>query len=139
MLREVLALRDGPELAGHPLTLTVRDSLAYALMWQGRHEEALPILERAIEDSRERPGYWMTGIYLETKGIGLMTLERYEDAEAALLEAEEILSVSPGEDSAEFKGLAGSFIALYEQWGRSAQADAWRSRFPDAPPVQLSR
>ncbi len=68
LLREVLALRDGPELAGHPLTLTIRNSLAYALMRQGRLEEALPILERAIEDSRERPGYWMTGIYLETKG-----------------------------------------------------------------------
>ncbi|MFG0318439.1 MAG: tetratricopeptide repeat protein [Planctomycetota bacterium JB042] len=60
----------------------------------------------------------------------LRSSRRFEEAEAALLTRVEACGELP-EDDPRARTLAGELSALYAQWGRTDDADAWRARVDD--------
>ena len=63
------------------------------------------------------------GKALKNYGRCLTRLKRYADAEAALVEAHEILVAA---DAVLAHDAAQDLVALYEAWGKSDKAAAWR-------------
>lgn len=92
-----------------------------------RGEEAIAILEEAVRILKEaRPANFAdTGIWLTHLGIHLRDT-RPEDAEAAFLEAYQILSASLGPEAGWTMGTARFLFDFYEKKGDAQQAAHWR-------------
>ncbi len=78
-----------------------------------------------------------TGAFLNARGMTLMQLERYSDAEAVLLEAHEILEAARGAEHKRTIKVIAFLDDLYDAWyaaepgkGYAAQAAEWREKLP---------
>ncbi len=61
----------------------------------------------------------------------MVKLERYEDAEAALVDAHEILTDSLGRTHERTVAQIESLIELYAAWGKPDKAAEWQARLPE--------
>ncbi len=64
----------------------------------------------------------------------LRGLKRYDEAEAALLEAHEILKSAQGEEHEQTTKIIKALTDLYDTWGKPDQATEWRAKLPDTDP-----
>ncbi len=81
----------------HPILPPAYRSLADLYAGSGRHEEAAALLAGAVREARSARGGRdaETGRLLAARGRALAALERYDEAEAAFLEARSILEQAP--------------------------------------------
>ena len=96
-------------------------------------EEAERLLAEAMEGverllPREHP---TTGNILWHWGRCLTVLERYAEAETALLEAHEVLTATAGADEAQTRKVIPDLVELYNTWGKPDEAAGWRTKLPD--------
>jgi len=113
----------------HPSTLTSMNNLALLYKAQGRYEQALPLFVSAVNGARASlpKGQWQTGAFLGPYGRCLAELGRYDEAEAAGLEAYEILRGTLGEEHERTREAAKALVDLYHAWGKPDQAAKWRA------------
>ncbi|HZN02591.1 MAG TPA: serine/threonine-protein kinase [Candidatus Polarisedimenticolia bacterium] len=113
----------------HTYTLTALGNLGYLIAQRGRHTEALPLLEEALQGQRKAlPARHLNiGITLSKYGYCLVGLRRFEEAEAALLEAHDIVLAEVGASHNQAQGVIKNLIALYETWGKGESAARWRA------------
>ena len=75
----------------------------------------------------------MVGDCLAGLGNCLISLDRFEEAEVALLEAHEIMTAWFGEyNDSQIGAVLREIVGLYEDWDRPEQAAAYRARLAAA-------
>ena len=121
----------------HPKTLTATYNLATFYLRQDRHLEAEPLAAATVATARRTlpAGHWQTGVFLTTHGATLAEHGRYDEAEAALHEAHEILSAALAEDHWRTINAARWLANMYKTWGKPEQADEWRAKLPATQPA----
>lgn len=105
-------------------------SLGGLLVARGEPRRAEPLLREAIEGLQRRmpAGEWRIGAAKVSLGSALRRQERYEEAEGLLLEGHDRVARVLGPAHRQTQKGAEELVALYESWGRSEQADAWRAK-----------
>jgi tetratricopeptide (TPR) repeat protein len=121
----------------HPSTLISMSGLAALLECQGRHREAERLAAEAVAQARNvlAPENWMIGAFLSTHGSALLGLQRFSEAEEALLEAHRILLDALGSTHERSTKVAEELVQLYDAWhaaepskGYDAKAAQWRAK-----------
>ncbi len=64
-------------------------------------------------------------------GRALAALERFDDAESALLEAHGILQTALGDEHEQTKRVVGYLADLYDAWGKPDKAADWRAKLAE--------
>lgn len=114
----------------HPDILPTMSNLGKVYIAQGKYEQAVQILEKAVITSRKvmPPGFFGTGITLQSYGEALAGLGRDREAERALVEAYGILEPVRGADHPGVSHCADMLATIYARTGRPTEAALWRSR-----------
>ncbi len=135
--------RPGRSLSTHqidPDTLLSINNLADLYHTQARYERAATLFAQAVAGAREAwpARHWATGVILGGYGETLTALQRYEEAETALLEAYELIFAGLGPDHEYTIGVVEFIADLYTAWheaepdkGHDAKAAEWRAKLPD--------
>ncbi len=119
----------------HPSTLGSISNLALLHADLGNGDESLRLADEAVATGQRVLGadHWLVGNFLAKRGRALQVLERYEESEAAMLRAHEILVAAVGESHGQTTRVAGYLADLYDEWddaepgaGYGAQAEQWR-------------
>jgi len=133
-LTEALAARRRTLGDDHPNTLITMSNLAQLLAELGRGERALALADETVDTGRRTLGdrHWYVGNFLGKRGLALRATGRLDEAEAAMLEAHDILSESLGVSHVQTARVAGYLADLYgalESRGaaREGEADRWRA------------
>jgi tetratricopeptide (TPR) repeat protein len=115
--------------AEHPDTLVSATNLAATYLALGRFEEAAKLLEPTVAASRKSLGNerYGTGFALCAYGESLLGLERYEEAEAALLESRSILLSVFGAGDPNLRRPEEALLRIYADTGRDEEAAALRA------------
>lgn len=92
------------------------------------YETLLPTLDEAFEADD-----WRRGISLGGYGQALNGLQRYDEAELALLRAHELLEQRLEDQDDRLITAVQRLVALYEAWGRDAEAATWRALLDATP------
>ena len=112
-------------------TILSRANLAIVWALLKRHGEAEPVLRQSIAQLRERDqAPTQIALYQRFQGQCLYQLQRYAEAETTWLESHRIYVAEKGDGDPSATMVAGSLVALYEAWGKSDAAAAWRARLP---------
>ena len=135
LLEEALSLGRKEHGDTNPIVVTLFSNLARAYTIGGRFADAEPLHKKAVDGTREifPPDHPNLGLYLSRQAAALIGLERFNEAETALLEAYPILVNAHGEDHGFVTEAASSLITVYEKLGRSESADEWRQKMPIPP------
>ena len=75
--------------------------------------------------------HWWRGNFLGKHGRALAALERFDDAESALLEAHGILQTARGDEHEQTKRVVGYLADLYDAWGQPEPAAEWRAKLAE--------
>ena len=123
----------------HPDTLRATSNLAHALVWTGEAVSGERLAREAVERGRRvlELDHWYLGNFLGKHGHALTVLERYDEAEVALLEAHRIVAAARGDADDQTTRVVGYLVDLYAAWhdaepaaGHDARAAAWQARLP---------
>jgi serine/threonine protein kinase/tetratricopeptide (TPR) repeat protein len=126
--------------SGHPLVAIYRINLASVHLARNEAGASEALLRQALPVRIGAPGVvpsrrrtfpeddWSVGATKSLLGAALVALARYEEAEAALLEADRELQAAPGPQGRDAKATIKRLVVLYEAWGRSDRAAAHRAR-----------
>jgi hypothetical protein len=68
----------------------------------------------------------LRGSALSTWGRALTALERFEEAEPPLLQAQTLFDADLGAEHSRTQRAVADLITLYEAWGREEEAVRWR-------------
>lgn len=68
------------------------------------------------------------GRFMDSYGASLASLDRFDQAEPALLEGIEILEKAVGTDHRFVRTASHNIASMYERWGKAAEAEFWRRR-----------
>ncbi|MHC5024424.1 MAG: serine/threonine-protein kinase, partial [Planctomycetota bacterium] len=119
----------------HVYTLIVRNNLAVLYRDWGRLEEAMRVHEAVAATGRQTlsTDNWYVASFVGDMGVTLVRLERWDDAEAALLEAIEIIEGTVGFEHYLAQRYIEELAGLLETRDRAQEATAWRARLPKAP------
>ena len=124
----------------HSGTLISKSNLALLLVDLGNAVEAEELAGEAVVAARETLGaeHWFYGNFLGKHGRALAALERFDDAESALLEAHGILQTAVGDEHLQTKRVVGYLADLYDAWheaepgrGYDAKAAEWRAKLAE--------
>ena len=117
---------------GHMRTLAAKSNLALLLVDLGKALEAEKLTRETIATALETLGaeHWVHGIFLGKHGRALAALDRFEEAETALVEAYDLLDSSLGNEHDHTGRVVGYLADLYDAWGRPAKAAEWRAKLP---------
>jgi tetratricopeptide (TPR) repeat protein len=134
VFRRAVAIRTESLGPRHRLTLNSTAQLAGALILAGEATEGEAIAASivALQDSIELADPVLVGAARRTWGQALTALSRFEEAEQPLLSAYELQAAELGPTHTQTQSTVRALVDLYEQWGRGADADAWRSRRVEA-------
>ncbi|UCF35138.1 MAG: serine/threonine protein kinase [Phycisphaerales bacterium] len=120
----------------HPETLDAVRELALLRLARGYPDQAEPLIAEALAVARTSEAVeQQKAQLLHGYGECLTQLERYDDAEAALLESIQILTASFGEKHGRTVAVIDSLVGLYEAWGKLEKAAEWRARLPTTQPT----
>jgi tetratricopeptide (TPR) repeat protein len=130
VFRRAVAIRTESLGPRHRLTLNATTQLAGALILadEAAEGEALAANVVAVQDSIELTDPVLAGSARRTWGQALTALGRFAEAEEPLLGAYELQAAELGPTHGQTQSSVRALVDLYEQWGRGADADAWRSR-----------
>ena len=134
VFRRAVAIRTESLGPRHRRTLNSTAQLAGALILadEALEGEAIAANVVAVQDSIELTDPVMVGSARRTWGQALTALSRFSEAEQPLLSAYELQAAELGPTHRQTQSTVRALVDLYEQWGRVADADAWRSRRVDA-------
>ncbi|MDX2039503.1 MAG: tetratricopeptide repeat protein [Isosphaeraceae bacterium] len=128
----------------HPITLSATSQLASLMNARNQYEPALALLakiEPTLRASDLPESATNLGLLLTRKARALIGLQRFADAEPALLEAREIPRKSQGENAVATGNATLALITLYELWhaaeptkGFDAKAAEWKARYEAGRP-----
>jgi eukaryotic-like serine/threonine-protein kinase len=112
----------------HPDILVSMSNLGRLYNARGKFVEAEAILAKALATSERvmPPGFFGTGITMQSYCDALLGLQRYGEAETYLLKAYHILVPVMGEDRPGVQRVIGSLVQVYERTGRPDKAAEWR-------------
>ena len=112
--------------------LPPRGNLALLLVELGRAVEAEQLPGETVVVARRTQGaaHWLHGNFLGKHGRTLAALQRFDDAESALLEAQGILQTALGDEHEQTTRVVGYLADLYDDWGRPERVAEWRARLP---------
>lgn len=132
--RRVLAEVEAQFGAMNPNVLVVLNNIAAAEQELGRYEAALGTRdEAAARASGMLPaGHLVFGRLLSGRAGLLVAMERYGEAEAALLEARGIFEAA-GAPAGLLRENAGELASVYRAWGREGEAAAWALKAEPVP------
>ncbi len=134
--QEVLGRRRKNYPPGNYQIGAVLSDLGRARALQGKYEDAERDLGEAhgiIRNAPQRQAFWVHWAQC-WHGASLTGLKRYADAEPLLLEAEEGLRTARGTPTRFQRVAVEHLIALYDKWGRPAQAGEWQKKLPPVRP-----
>ncbi len=133
---EALDLRREVSGADHPETIAVAANLGMVHYKRGDFEQAAVVLEGAAESARRAlpETHLQRGIATGNYGKALTRLQRFDEAERALLEAQGVFESTVGSSHAYSRVNAKELADLYDAWNRTEEAAAWRRR-ADGQPV----
>jgi serine/threonine protein kinase/Flp pilus assembly protein TadD len=129
---EALALSRPALGRDHPSVARQEASLARIYLDQGRPDAARSLLTHvlAVEHRSYAPGDWRLGTTQSLLGAAYTRLSRFAEAESYLLRALELLAAIPGSEgpkAREARANRERLVALYEAWGRPAEAARYRA------------
>ncbi len=123
----------------HPDTLGSINNMGALMRDLGRLDEAEALGAEAVQRAREAlpDGHWLMGVYLAAYGNTLVKLERFEEAQKALLESHKILQTALGPEHKRTIKVINALVDLYDAWheaepdkGYDAKAAEWRANLP---------
>ncbi len=116
----------------HPNTLAAKSNLALLLVDLGEVEEGEKLARETAQKALETLGaaHWFYGNFLAKHGRALAALERFDEAETALLEAHDILHSALGGEHDQTGRVVVYVADLYEAWGKPGKAAEWRAKLP---------
>ena len=119
-----------------PESINMGGNFAEALAWSGRPGEALEHADRALDAARTLwpDGHAGVARALRKRASVLAAARRYEGAERDALEAWKQLDQLVGPNHTHTRVAMKTLIAVYERWGRDAQAREWRQRLDAKKP-----
>ena len=129
----------------HASTLSYQFQLATLYSARDEHEKAESLLATVVSRAKDAlpPDHWFTGAFLSAHGSCLTKLQRFAEAETALLKSHGILTRSRGADFDRTKRTAEALAELYEAWhvaqpnvGHDTKAAEWRAE--PAPHLESS-
>jgi len=105
----------------HPTALAIMANVGDMYTRLGRLDEAGPLLTEAVAGCRKvlPAGHMVLGVNLRKYGSYLLAARRYREAEAALLEANEILVESLGPDHGQTAKVSAALVRLRGEWGEA--------------------
>ena len=124
----------------HPLVAIYSINLASVHLARNEAGAAEALLRQALPVRVRAPGVvpnrrrtfpeddWSVGATKSLLGAALTALARYEEAESMLLEADRDLQTTPAPQGRDAKATVKRLVVLYEAWGRSDRAAAFRAR-----------
>ena len=117
----------------HQNTLISKSNLALLLVELGNAVEAEELAGEVVVAAREALGaeHWLHGNFIGKHGRALAALERFDDAESALLEAHGILQTALGDEHGQTRRVVGYLADLYDTWGKPAKAAEWRAKMAE--------
>ncbi len=117
----------------HQYTLISKSNLALLLVDLGKAVEAEQLAGEAVVAARETldAEHWRRGSFLGNHGRVLAALERFDDAESALLEAHGILQAARGDEHGQTKRVVGYLADLYDAWGKPDKAAECRAKLAE--------
>jgi tetratricopeptide (TPR) repeat protein len=124
----------GPQ---HPDVIMVMANLADMYHHIGRYDDAAGLFEKTVAGAQQAfgPSHWLTCTIRAGYGRTLMVLERYEEADAHLLQAYEGMVKRPGPDPTQPAKLLQMLVELYEGWGKPEQAAEYQALLEEAQGV----
>jgi serine/threonine protein kinase/tetratricopeptide (TPR) repeat protein len=137
-LQEALTIATPAVGSDHPLIAIYRINLASVLLARKEAGAAEPLIRQALQVRIRAPGVvptrrrtfpeddWSVGATKSLLGAALAALGRYEEAEAVLLDAHRDLQATSGPQGRDVRATINRLVALYEAWGRSEKAAAYR-------------
>jgi serine/threonine protein kinase/tetratricopeptide (TPR) repeat protein len=128
LCREALALRGRVLPDEHPMVAAVLQVLGLSLLDQSRGAEAEPVLRESLALRRASlpDGHWLVASSEGVLGDCLSRRGRYAAAEPLLLRAHEALAAQFGPGHERAVEARRRLVALYEAWGRPADAARFR-------------
>jgi tetratricopeptide (TPR) repeat protein/tRNA A-37 threonylcarbamoyl transferase component Bud32 len=132
--RESLAIRLDALGEDHPETALSRNNLGRVLLAGSRFDEAERLCRQALETaSRTLPeGHWHIAAFRSNHGECLAALKSFEAAEEELLASHSLFQTALGDEHTMTQEVSQKLVALYQSWGKPAQAEHWRTQ-PGAP------
>jgi tetratricopeptide (TPR) repeat protein len=117
------------------VVVSTRVVLGWALTENGQAREAEPHLRDGLQSRRDRlpAGSQLTANIESLLGGCLAAQGRYDEAEPLLLHAHADLRAARDTPPSRLRRARERLVRLYEAWGKSDKAAAWR-RQPDAVP-----
>ena len=141
LLRDVLVARRKKLGAQHPDVGQTLTALGQSLLEQRKWAEAEPLLREglAIWDTR-RPDDWNRFHTQSLLGSSLLGQKKYVEAEPLLLSGYEGMKAReaklPASKKIYLTEAGERNLRLYEAWGRTEQAAAWRAKL-NSPPTPV--
>ncbi len=129
LLREALAMRQRLFGAAHDLTAGTRYQLGQLLLTTSQAGKAEPLFRESIRISAavNGPQHWKTALARVGLGMSLTALDRYEEAEAPLVEAHAYYqSAQAGGPPTGPPEALEALVALYDAWGLPEEARRYR-------------
>jgi eukaryotic-like serine/threonine-protein kinase len=128
-LREALSLMRESKTASRAKFADGLESLALLLGESDKLDEAIPLLDEcmAVRSAQRNVPEWRVERARSIRGGLLIRLGRFDDALMDLSTAEHALSNDPSAPVSEHQKTVQRLVALYEAWGRGADAAAWRN------------
>ena len=142
VLQEALTIALPALGSEHPLIAIYRINLASVHLARKEAGAAEALLRQALQIRARAPGLvptrrrtfpeddWSVGATKSLLGAALAALGRYDEAEAALLDARRDLAALPGPQGREATATISRLVALYDAWGRPERAAAYRILLP---------
>jgi tetratricopeptide (TPR) repeat protein/predicted Ser/Thr protein kinase len=130
---DTMATIHGPD---HPRALIAEGDIASVYRRTGRLDEALAVASSVVERARAAlpEGHWFIGAFLSQEGSTLIELERFPEAEAALLESHALHENHFGPDHFRTANIIRSLVRLYDAWPDPGKAETWRAKLPPEEP-----
>ncbi|MBL9199274.1 MAG: serine/threonine protein kinase [Opitutaceae bacterium] len=141
---EVLAASEHTLGPAHRLAVQARDAIGASLLREGRGEEAIAMLRRALElRAKSAPAAWQTASTQSRLGECLLSLARYAEAEPLLQASHDALQRSaakiPPWSRIEIARAAARLDQLYAKWDQPEKAREWRSRRAETVSASASK
>jgi eukaryotic-like serine/threonine-protein kinase len=128
--REVLSLRGKTLPEGHPAIASSLQSLGRSLDRMGDLDGGGKALEESLALRRQSlpAGHWLIVAAQNALGEHQVFAKRYAAAEALLLPSYEKLLELRGPKASVVQDAMARLVALYEAWGKPAEAAKWRAK-----------
>ncbi|MCR9245163.1 MAG: serine/threonine-protein kinase [bacterium] len=135
--REQIAIRENAGTQTELADLITRFNLVVSLHSQGDEAKRIEALDQAERLITAAEGLlpessWRLAVFRHHRGIALRKLDRFAEAETALLEAGKLMAAALGEKHGRTRSNWQEMVTLYEAWGQPAKAKAWRDRLDAA-------